>query len=64
LVECAGRIGVNAWTGQDGDAKATLTFHVNSIKLHGGSKGIVVNVPSTAVASPATLAEATDDLPF
>ena len=31
LVELQGRIGVNAYTGMDGDAKATLTFHVNTI---------------------------------
>jgi single-strand DNA-binding protein len=64
LVECAGRIGVNAWTGKDGDAKATLTFHVNNIKLHGGNKGIVVTAPVPAVTAPAAKAEATDDLPF
>ena len=64
LVECAGRIGVNAWTGKDGDAKATLTFHVNSIKLHGGNKGMVVNAPLQSVTAPVAMAEATDDLPF
>jgi single-strand DNA-binding protein len=64
LVECAGRIGVNAWTGKDGDAKATLTFHVNSIKLHGGNKGMVVNAPLPSVTAPVAMAEATDDLPF
>ena len=64
LVECAGRIGINAWTGKDGDAKATLTFHVNNIKLHGGNKGIVVTAPVPAVTAPASMAEATDDLPF
>jgi single-strand DNA-binding protein len=64
LVECAGRIGVNAWTGKDGDAKATLTFHVNNIKLHGGNKGIVVNAPVTATTAPAAMAEVGDDLPF
>ncbi len=64
LVECAGRIGVNAWTGKDGDAKASLTFHVNNIKLHGGGKGNsnVVNVPT--VPAPAAMAEVGDHLPF
>jgi single-strand DNA-binding protein len=64
LVECAGRIGVNAWTGKDGDAKATLTFHVNSIKLHGKSNGGSV-APAPVVpmlTSPAALVA--DDLPF
>src|SRR5678809_653647 len=32
LVELSGRIGVNAWTNAEGEAKASLTFHVNSIK--------------------------------
>lgn len=66
LVECAGRIGVNAWTGKDGDAKATLTFHVNSIKLHGRSNG-GNGTPAPVVpitAAPAALSEVAEDLPF
>jgi single-strand DNA-binding protein len=64
LVECAGRIGVNAWTGKDGDAKATLTFHVNSIKLHGksGSGATVATPVVPMVKTPA--AAVADDLPF
>ena len=62
LVECAGRIGVNAWTGKDGDAKATLTFHVNSIKLHGKSNS--GNSANIAVNNTAPVAAAADDLPF
>jgi single-strand DNA-binding protein len=42
LAECTGGIGVNTLTGKDGDVKATLTFHVNNIKLHGVNKGIVL----------------------
>ena len=61
LVELQGRIGVNAYTGKDGEAKATLTFHVNTIKLHGSG--------STKNESPAITTEpakepAADDLPF
>jgi len=61
LVELQGRIGVNAYTGKDGEAKANLTFHVNTIKLHGSS--------STKNETPATTPEPTkepaaDDLPF
>jgi single-strand DNA-binding protein len=62
LVECAGRIGVNSWTGKDGDVKATLTFHVNSIKLHGKS-----NTGNAAAIVPlvtAPVAAVADDLPF
>jgi single-strand DNA-binding protein len=61
LVELQGRIGVNAYTGKDGKSKATLTFHVNTIKLH-GSAGVknetAVKTNAEAVAVPA------DDLPF
>ena len=61
LVELQGRIGVNAYTSKDGEAKATLTFHVNTIKLH-GSVGVKNETPiktnAEAVAIP------TDDLPF
>lgn len=64
LVECAGRIGVNAWTSKDGEAKATLTFHVNNIKLHGGNKGSNGNITAPVATAPAVTAEATDDLPF
>lgn len=34
LVEVAGRISVSAWINMKGEAKVTLNFHVNSIKLH------------------------------
>jgi single-strand DNA-binding protein len=64
LVECAGRIGVNAWTGKEGEAKATLTFHVNNIKLHGGNKAVNGNAEAPLVTAPAVMTEATDDLPF
>ena len=61
LVKLQGRIGVNAYTSKDGEAKATLTFHVNTIKLH-GSAGVKNETPvktnAEAVAVPA------DDLPF
>jgi single-strand DNA-binding protein len=64
LVECAGRIGVNAWTNKEGEVKASLTFHVNNIKLHGKSNGggtAATPVVRTVIASAAAMA---DDLPF
>ena len=61
LVELQGRIGVNAYTGKDGEAKATLTFHVNTIKLHGSSS--IKNETPAKTTEPAK-AEAVDDLPF
>jgi single-strand DNA-binding protein len=33
LVECYGRIGANAWTNKEGEVKACLTFHVNTMLL-------------------------------
>jgi single-strand DNA-binding protein len=61
LVELQGRIGVSAYTGKDGEAKATLTFHVNTIKLHGKTSAkdeAPVKENNAAVLQPA------DDLPF
>lgn len=54
VVELQGRIGVSAYKSTDGEAKASLQFHVNSIKFHGGSKTAAV----TAAPAPS------DDLPF
>lgn len=65
LVELQGRVGVNAYIGKDGTAKAALTFHVNSIKLHGKSTSSneVVSAPIMQAVTPA-LADGGDDLPF
>lgn len=69
LVELSGRIGVNAYTNLQGEVKASLTFHVNSIKLHGSAK----STPETFVSGdkreshsiPANeITEPADDLPF
>jgi single-strand DNA-binding protein len=64
LVECAGRIGVNAWTGKDGDTKATRTFHVNSIKLHGKSNGNSATLAQVVTMLSSTAELVADDLPF
>ena len=60
LVELSGRIGVNAWTNAEGEAKANLTFHVNNIKLHG--KGNAASKESISVANE--IKEPIEDLPF
>ena len=60
LVELSGRIGVNAWTNAEGEAKASLAFHVNSIKLHG--KGNAASKESIPAASE--IKEPIEDLPF
>ena len=61
LVELQGRVGVNAYKANDGEAKATLTFHVNTIKLH-GSAG--VKNEGAVKPNPEEVAVPTDDLPF
>jgi single-strand DNA-binding protein len=61
LVELSGRIGVDAWNNMQGEAKATLRFHVSTIKLHG--KPNRASGDSKPVGAPAGTG-ATDDLPF
>jgi single-strand DNA-binding protein len=61
LVELNGRISVNAWANAEGEAKASLNFHVNSIKLHGKAKPDT-NVVTTIAAGE--IKEQADDLPF
>jgi single-strand DNA-binding protein len=61
IVEMDGRISVNVYKNMDGEPKASLNFHVSSIKMHGGGK--------TTTAQPVAVAEETaqgaaDDLPF
>jgi single-strand DNA-binding protein len=60
LVELSGRIGVNAWTNGEGEAKASLTFHVNNLKLHGG----VTTVIKEKVTDAADVTAPMEDLPF
>ncbi len=56
LVEISGRIYINAYTGLDGEAKASLNCHVNSITVHQHIKG--------GGAPQAPKEEVVDDLPF
>ena len=60
LVELSGRIGVNAWTNAEGEAKASLTFHVNNLKLHGG----VTTAIKEKVTDAADVTAPMEDLPF
>lgn len=57
LVELDGRIGVNAYSNMQGEAKASLVLHVNSIKIHQAGK-------SNVTTSMLKKEEAVDDLPF
>ena len=61
VVELFGRIGINAYTDMQGEAKASLTFHVNSIKIHQFTKdGAGEGTKKEEKKSP----EPIDDLPF
>ena len=63
LVELQGRIGVNAYKTNDGEAKATFTFHVNTIKLHGNGKQLVRDA-SKVVPMAVAVTEPAESLPF
>jgi single-strand DNA-binding protein len=67
LAEVSGRVGVQTYTTKQGETKAALTFHANSIKLHGGSGRSAegaggVHNGAEPIAAP--VVEAEDDLPF
>jgi single-strand DNA-binding protein len=57
LIELSGRIYVTAYTDLNGNAKASLNCHVNTIKIHQWSK-------QTEVIETATDKEEKEDLPF
>lgn len=60
IVSLYGRLGVNAWTGMNGEARATLTFHTNNIRfISGTGRG-----SGTASAGHTALPETKDDLLF
>ena len=59
LVETAGRIGLNAWQNASGEARASLTMHVQHIQLHGKAKATdatAVNLPGAETGN--------ENLPF
>lgn len=60
LVEAVGRVGVNAWQGADGTAKARLTLHVQHIQLHGKAKAATAGSEEPAPESQSEK----DNLPF
>lgn len=62
LVQLYGQIGANAYNNMQGEPKASLTFYVKSIKLHGGSKSEIAK--TTAFTASNELTESSDDLPF
>ena len=58
LVQLNGRLTVNAYTDLQGNAKASLNFHVNSFQIHQTPKTEVVNSKKDEVTEPV------GDLPF
>lgn len=48
LVEITGRISANAYTNSEGNVKASLNCHVNSIKIHSFGKKQNVNLNENA----------------
>jgi single-strand DNA-binding protein len=58
LVELTGRLSVNCYKDMEGEAQASLNFHVDSIKVHGVAKKEEAKQPPTPAPT------ATDDLPF
>lgn len=64
LVECYGRVSVNAWTNAEGEAKASLNFHVNNIKLHGKGSAATDAVTKETVPAASEITEPLEDLPF
>ena len=59
LVELFGRVGVNVYNDMKGEAKGSLTFHVNNIKIHQSQKQ-----QTPAVLNPDEITEPMDNLPF
>lgn len=75
VVQVFGRVGINAYMGNDGQPKAGLNFHVSDIKLFGASAAVAQNAMVVAGGEvlpekvPTALEQArgeakTDDLPF
>jgi single-strand DNA-binding protein len=58
IVQLSGSISARAYKNMDGEPKASLSFHVNSIKLHGGNK------KNEVLQEPIPVRETTEDLPF
>ncbi len=57
LVEVAGGLTVNPYNDMQGNAKASLNFHVDNITVHQTTK-------AAAVPAPAEITEPVEDLPF
>lgn len=57
LIEITGRLAINAYKDMQGEAKGSLTCHVDSIKIH-------QQIKSNTASQPKKKEEFADDLPF
>jgi single-strand DNA-binding protein len=67
LVELSGRIGLRVYNDMNGEAKGSLTFHTNSIKIHQAAKEKETeHTPSTTSSKKEKkkVEEQVEDLPF
>lgn len=62
LVEAVGRIGVNAWKNADGEARASLTLHVQNVQLHGKAGSVSQGMKS--YETNGTESDQKEDSPF
>ncbi len=58
IVQLSGSVSARAWKDMNGEPKASLNFHVNTIKLHGGGKVVEMRQEPVPEGQPA------EDLPF
>jgi single-strand DNA-binding protein len=59
LLELSGRVSVNAYNNAEGEAKASLNFHVNSIRIHQSPRSEFNSIPAAD-----SITEPIKDLPF
>ena len=61
VVELYGRVSVNAYNDLEGNAKGSLNFHVNNIKILQSSKQ---ETATTSLPTAESITEPLEDLPF
>lgn len=67
LVEVSGRVSARAWTGKDGEPRASLNLTASQITFHDARRNPVATIDSgsfTATNQPHNYSEEKDDLPF
>jgi single-strand DNA-binding protein len=64
LIEATGRIGINVYNNLKGEAKGSLTLHVNFLRKHAKAKEDTGAGARVVPMNEAPTPEATDDLPF